>query len=88
MGTQLHPPKGAQQPSPIFSTHVHCDQTVVWIGMPLGMEVGLGPSNIVLDGDLAPPHKKGHSGKTQRSAFSAVTELLFNLQVKVQGHQN
>jgi len=56
--------------------------------MPLGMEVGLGPSNIVLDGDLAPPHKKGHSGKTQRSAFSAVTELLFNLQVKVQGHQN
>ena len=24
--------------------------------MPLGMEVGLGPSNIVLDGDPAPRH--------------------------------
>jgi len=25
--------------------------------MPLGMEVGLGPGNIVLDGDPAPPWK-------------------------------
>jgi len=29
--------------------------------MPLGMEVGLGPGHIVLDGDPAPP-SKGHSG--------------------------
>ena len=28
--------------------------------MPLGMEVGLGPGHIVLDGDPAAP-KKGHS---------------------------
>jgi len=27
--------------------------------MPLGMEVGLGPGNIVLDGDLAPLPEKG-----------------------------
>jgi len=27
--------------------------------MPLGMEVGLGPGNIVLDGDPAPPPCKG-----------------------------
>jgi len=27
--------------------------------MPLGMEVGLGPGDIVLDGDLAPPIQKG-----------------------------
>ena len=26
-----------------------------WIKMPLGMEVGLGPGDIVLDGDRAPP---------------------------------
>jgi len=26
--------------------------------MALGMEVGLGPSHIVLDGDAAPLHKK------------------------------
>jgi len=28
--------------------------------MPLSIEVGLGPGDFVLDGDLAPP-KKGHS---------------------------
>ena len=30
-----------------------------WIMMSLGMEVGLGPDDIVLDGDLAPPLQKG-----------------------------
>ena len=30
-----------------------------WIKMPLGMEVGLGPGDFVLDGDPAPPSKKG-----------------------------
>ena len=29
--------------------------------MPLGTEVGLGPGDIVLDGDPTPPKKKGHS---------------------------
>jgi len=29
--------------------------------MPLGTEVGLGPDDIVLDGDPAPPPLKGHS---------------------------
>jgi len=33
---------------------VYCGQTVGWIKMKLGMEVGLGPSHIVLDGDPAP----------------------------------
>jgi len=33
-------------------TLVYCGQTVGWIKMPLGMEVGLGPGDIVLDGDL------------------------------------
>jgi len=34
-----------------------------WIKMPLGMEVGLGPNDIVLHGDPAPraPQGKGHS---------------------------
>ena len=42
-------------------TFVCCGQTVRWIKMPLGMEVGLGPGDIVLDGDPAPPpHRKGH----------------------------
>jgi len=29
--------------------------------MPLGTEVGLGPDNIVLDGEAAVPPKKGHN---------------------------
>ena len=43
-------------------TVVYCGQTVGWIRMPLGMEVGLGLGHIVLAGDPAPPlQRKGHS---------------------------
>ena len=42
-------------------TFVHCGQAVQWIKMKLGMQVGLGPGHIVLDGDPAPPPPKGHS---------------------------
>ena len=31
-----------------------------WIKMPLGMEIGLGPGDFVLDGHPAPPPPKGH----------------------------
>ena len=34
-------------------TLVYCGQTAGWIRIPLGMEVGLGPDDIVLDGDPA-----------------------------------
>jgi len=34
---------------------VYCGQTVGWIKIKLGTEVGLGPGYIVLDGDPAPP---------------------------------
>ena len=40
-------------------TLVYCGQTVGRIKMSLGMEVGLGPSQIVLGGDPAPPPLKG-----------------------------
>jgi len=42
-------------------TLVYCGQTVGWIKMKLGVQVGLGPGHIVLDGDPAPPPPKGHS---------------------------
>ena len=42
-------------------TFVHCGQTVEHIKMKLGMQVGLGPGHIVLDGDPAPPPPKGHT---------------------------
>jgi len=48
-------------------TLVYCGQMVGWIKMSLGTEVGLGPGNIVLDGDPAPtergttaPHFSAH----------------------------
>jgi len=42
-----------------FSPHLYYGQTATWIKMPLGKEVGLGPGDIVLDGDPAPPPQKG-----------------------------
>jgi len=49
-------PKGAQPPQ--FSDHILCGQMAAWIKMPLRMEVGLGPGDIVLDGDPALPPQK------------------------------
>jgi len=47
---------------PVLSaTLVYCSQTVGAIKMKLGMEIGLGPAHIVLDGDPALPPSKGHN---------------------------
>jgi len=47
---------------PVLSmTLVYCCQTVGWIKMKLGMQVGLGSGHIVLDGDPAPLPQKGQS---------------------------
>jgi len=43
----------------LFSAHVYCGQTAVWIKMPLGTKAGFRPGLIVLHGDLAP--SKAHS---------------------------
>jgi len=40
-------------------TLVYCGQTVGWIKVKLGMQVGLGPGHVVLDGDPAPLPQKG-----------------------------
>jgi len=47
--------------SVLFVTLVFCGQTVGWIKMKLGMQVGLCPGHIVLDGYPALPPPKGHS---------------------------
>jgi len=39
---------------------VYCGQTVGWIKMKLGIEVGLYPGHIALDGDPAPPKFSTH----------------------------
>ena len=38
---------------------VYCGQTVGWIKMPLGTEVGFDPGDIVVDGDPAHPTERG-----------------------------
>jgi len=44
---------------PQFSAHICYGQTAGWIKMPLGTMAGLGPGNIVLDADPAPPPPRG-----------------------------
>jgi len=46
---------------------VYCGQTVGWIKMKLGMQVGLVPGHIVLDGGPTPPPK----GRSLPHQFSA-----------------
>ena len=54
LGTQFLLPKGGGRIRQ-FLAHICCGQMAAGIKMPLGMEIGLGPSHIVLDGDTAPP---------------------------------
>jgi len=48
-------------------TLVYYGQTVGWIKTKLGMEVGLVPGHIVLDGDPAPLPKRGTAPRNFRS---------------------
>ena len=44
----------------VVSVMVYCGETVAWIKMSLGVEIGLSPGHIVLDGDPAPaPMERG-----------------------------
>jgi len=59
MGTTL-PALPQRDTDPQFSVHICCGQMDAWIKMSLGMELGLGPCDFVLDGDpVAPPQKGG-----------------------------
>ena len=57
MGTQLPLLKKGQ--SPQFSAHFYCGQTAACIKMPVGMEVSVGPDDIVLWGPSSPAQKGG-----------------------------
>jgi len=61
MGTQIPSPKNGAEPRPQFSAHVCCGQMARCIKTALGMEVGLGPGHIVLDGNPGPPPLKEHT---------------------------
>jgi len=56
------PPQKGELSCRKFSAHVRCGQTAGWVKMPIGMQAGLSQSDIVLDGDPAPPsHKRGRA---------------------------
>ena len=80
-GKPAHPsPKGAHgDPTapavPQFSAHVRCGHTAGWTKMPLGMAVGLGPGDFVLDGDPAHPRKKGTAPPNFRPMSTVVKRL-------------
>jgi len=69
--------------SQLSVTLVYCSQRVVWIKMPLGMEVGLSPSHIVIEVDPAPTQQngKGHSSPmsivARQLPIPATPELVF-----------
>ena len=58
-------------------TLVYCGQMVGWIKMKLGMQVGLGPGHIVLDGDLAPLCQRGTAPNFR--PMSVVAKMLDGL---------
>jgi len=66
-------------------TLVYCGQMVGWIKLPLGTEIGLGPGNVAIDWDRAPPTESITAARTfrpmsivaKRSPISATAELLF-----------
>jgi len=67
-----------------LSNLVYCGETVGWIKMPLGTEIGLGPGH-VLDGDPDPPRRGAppifgscHVAKRSPTPISATAELLYN----------
>ena len=64
-GTAFPSPKGH---SPQFSAYICCGQMAAWIKMSLGVELGLGPGDFVLDGDPAPFPQKGGGATPKFSA--------------------
>jgi len=61
--------------SPHFSFHVCCGQMAVWIKVPLGREVNVGPGDIVLGGDSA-ARPNGHSLPPNFRPMSVVAKWL------------
>jgi len=61
--------------SALSVTLVHCGQTVGWIQMKLGTQIGLGRGHIVLDGDPASLPKRG-GGAPHFQPMSIVAKRL------------
>jgi len=67
------PQKKGTAPLTQFSAHVYCGQTTGLMKTPLGTEVDLGPGQIVLDEDPAPPAKGAQQPPSFRPMFIVAT---------------
>jgi len=85
-GTSSSTPGKKNGHSSKFSAYVYSGQTARWMKTPLITEVDLGLVHTVLDGDPAPPPRKGHSAPRSFRSLSVVAaeahlaataELLF-----------
>ena len=75
MVTPLAPRQKGRGAPPQFSAHVYCGQTAGCMKVVLGMEVGLGPVHIVLDGHTALLPKKGDRAPHFRPIFIVAKRL-------------
>ena len=55
--------------------HICCGQMAAWIKMSLGMELGLGQGDFVLDGYHAPPPQNGAEPPNFRPMFTVAKRL-------------
>ena len=67
--------------SVVSVTLVYSDQTVGWIKMKLGMQVGLCPGHMVLDGDPAPLPLKGHSPQFSAHVYCGQTVVWIKIKL-------
>ena len=79
-GDPATPPKAAQ-PLPQFYAYICCGQTAGCIKIPLGGEVGLGPSDIMLDGDPDTLPKRGHSPQFLAHVYCSQTVAWIKMQL-------
>ena len=73
----VHPMLSDHSPVRLSVTLVYCGQTVGWIKMKLGMEVGLGPGDNALDGyPASTPNFRPMSIVAKQSPISSTAELV------------
>jgi len=76
---ETQPPReGAQKLPPHFSAHVYCGQTAGWIRIALDTETGLGPGDILADGDPASTTERGTAAPLFGPLYSGTVAHLSN----------
>ena len=71
-------------PSVLSVTLVYCVQTVGRIKMKLGMQVGLGPGHVVLDGNPAPLSERGRIPQFSARVYCGQTALRIKMPIGIE----